>query len=433
MRHVVAVLCTSLLLFCLPGAVMADDGEEKEPAKERKGLVGGLLNQVKSTVDQTLTSTGQLVEETVKFTGDTVDRTVTFTEDTVKTVTKPSGKRPVKEILENTTNLVGETVESTVPVVEKTTETVQKITEEAVKVTKPLPEVPVVTPVVDKTTETVTGLTGKVTETADETVGAVVETVAKPLKKPAPEKPSVEEETPSAEVPEPSVPGNSDQPAKPERPSAPAEQPVVKPEEKPQNGGADKPEASKPSRPESSEPSDGLEMIIPAIPLEKPEKTPAVSRTDNDLSTDEDGAADADSTDVTELRDHAAEAPADQVMPLAESFLMDTSGQAAPSEKQTVTAKQSQEISTSAIPLKPGSSTTWKPAVEWVTGSSSISISPSVSVSAGGGISAVPADDWQMAVESIRQKWYLEDIVGALQWTHAPPGQPPQSAPFLYV
>ncbi|GKV69305.1 hypothetical protein NCCP2716_18030 [Sporosarcina sp. NCCP-2716] len=435
MRNAFAVLCTSLLLFCLPGAVLADDGKETEPAKERRGLVGGLLNQVKSTVDETLTSTGQLVEETVKFTGDTVDRTAKFTEDTVKTVTKPSGKRPVKEIVENTTNFVGETVESTVPVVEKTTETVQKVTEEAVKVTKPLPKVPVVTPVVDKTTATVTDLTGKVTETADETVGTVVETVTKPLKKPSAEKPTVRPDEPSAEegAPAPSVPGKPDQPAKPDQPSTPAEPPTVKPDEKPQNGRPVKPEApetGKPVLPESPGADEKAEEIIPAIPLEKPQKAPAADATNNAVSSVE-GTETADSrTDVEQSRDYNTDAAADQVLPLAESFSMESSGQAVKAEERVV---QSDEVTTAAVPLKPETSAKWKPAVEWVTGSSSVSITPSVSVSAGGGVHAIPADDWQIAVDNIRQKWYVEDIIGTLQWVHSPPGQPPQSSPFLYV
>lgn len=364
----------------MPGVGHANENPQDSPEeKPKRGLVGGILNQVNDTVDKTVKSTGNLVEETVKFTGDTVERTVGFTTETVNIVADPNQKKPVKALVESTTNFVGETVEKTVPVVEQTTKTVQTVTNETVEVTKPLPKVPVVTPVVDITTETVDKATEQVKKTVDETTGTVADAVSKPLKK-----------EPVKDTP-PGVEGN----------------PIETPNQEP-----------------------SMEQPSPPVVTEKPREEQFLvdDKVKGDSLVSKETAAGMDN----EL---ASSHSIQGVKPIVEQFAMEQKpvlddGQ---TEVPSTTRKSMKTISSQAHPLKASDRSSWISDVQLITGSSSISVTGPSITSGMSALGAVLADDWIMKAEIVRQKWYLEDILGALQWSHAPPGQPPQSTPFLYV
>lgn len=412
-RNFIVVLCTSFFIILLPTAVHANESPEtQKEEKVKRGLVGGLLQQVKGTVDKTVKTTGDLVEETVKFTGDTVERTVNLTTDTVNTVTDPKQKRPVKAVVENTTNFVGETVEKTVPVVEQTTKTVQTVTNETVKVTKPLPKVPVVTPVVDKTTETVEKVTEQVKHTVDNTVGTVTETVSKPLKK-EPEKGNPQ----SAEVKPVEEAGQTQEPS----PTLPAEKPN-------QQVVTGKPSQGPSSLPEVNEP----ETKLPSEE-KRPEAKPDVDRQGESVVHE---SGKGDSSDSMEVEvSHVTERPDSQSLQNAKAmedqFSMERNAeQTKPASTDSKTLKT---ISSQATPLEPSNGSTLMSDVQLITGASSINVSAPSTSSGISGFGAVLGDDWLMNAEIVRQKWVLEDLLGMLQCSHAPPGQPPQSTPFLYV
>ncbi|REB08702.1 hypothetical protein DVB69_06120 [Sporosarcina sp. BI001-red] len=403
MRNFIVVFCTSILLFLLPAVVLANENQ-KDQKEEKRGLVGGLLHQAKDTVDKTVKSTGDLANETVKFTGDTVERTVDFTSGTVNTLADPNQKRPVKSVVENTTNFVGETMESTVPVVGQTTKTVQTVTNETVKVTKTLPKVPVVTQVVDKTTETVNKTTEQVKETVDKTVGAVTETVSKPLKKqPVNETPSVVEVKPTEQ------PSQKPSVEQPKRPAV-----IEKPRE------------------EQDPVADGNPSEIPSSGkrLEAKPENDNIKRSPVKENIEEDLIVSIEQV-VSKETEQSSTYSVQGVKRIEEQFTMERKDKQ--TETSSTNSKAMNNNSNQAFPLKPSNRSSWMSDVQLITGSSSIRVSAS-SVSSGiSGIGAVLADDWLMKTEIIRQKWYSEDILGTLQWSHAPPGQPPQSTPFLYV
>ena len=417
MRNFIVVLCTSLFLIVMPSVGYANETPQDRPEdKPKRGLVGGLLNQVKNTVDKTVKSTGELVDETVKFTGDTVERTVDLTTETVNTVVDPKQKKPVKTIVEKTTNFVGETVEKTVPVVEQTTETVQTVTNETVKVTKPLPKVPVVTPVVDKTAETVDKATAQVKKTVDETAGTVAETVSKPLQKqPVTNTPSVSGEKINQDLSKDPSGEQMEQPSRPDVTEKPHEE---------QFPAADENQSEIPG---------GTRPSQEKLPEQKPEtgnetKSPAKNNVKDDSAISKEPSV---STEIEQVSTYSTQG----VKPIEEKFTM--ARKALQEGKQLkVSSKKSESMKTTsndAYPLKPSGKSSWISNVQLITGSSSISV-PAPSISSGmSGIGAVVSDGWLMKAEITRQKWYLEDIIGTLQWSHAPPGQPPQSTPFLYV
>ncbi|WOV84898.1 hypothetical protein PGH26_02950 [Sporosarcina jeotgali] len=416
MRNFIVVLCTSLFLMVMPSVGYANETPQDQPEdKPKRGLVGGLLNQVKNTVDKTVKSTGELVDETVKFTGDTVERTVELTTGTVNTVVDPKQK-PVKTIVENTTNFVGETVEKTVPVVEQTTKTVQTVTNETVKVTKPLPKVPVVTPVVDKTAETVDKATAQVKKTVDETAGTVAETVSKPLQKqPATNTLPAVGEKPNQDLSSDSSGGQMEQPSRPIVTEKPRQEQFPAAEEN------------------QSEIPGGTRPSQEKLPEQKPEadnetKSPAKNNVKSDSAISKDPAV---SAEITQVNTYSTQG----VKPIEEKFTVERKA-LQEGKQQKVSSNKSETRKTSsndAYPLKPSGKSSWISNVQLITGSSSISV-PAPSISSGiSGVGAVISDDWLMKAEITRQKWYLEDIIGTLQWSHAPPGQPPQSTPFLYV
>ncbi|WP_191691541.1 hypothetical protein [Sporosarcina gallistercoris] len=410
MRNFIAVLCTSVFLIVLPTAVHANENPEiQKEEKAKKGLVGGLLQQVKGTVDKTVKSTGELVEETVKFTGDTVDRTVNFTTETVNTVADPKQKKPVKTVVENTTNFVGETVEKTVPVVEQTTKTVQTVTNETVKVTKPLPKVPVVTPVVEQTTQTVEKVTEQVKKTVDDTVGTVTETVSKPLmKKPVEGTPPVAEEKPNQGSSQTSPTEKPDQPNVTEQPS----------EDRYPTAGenhAGTPEATVPSEGERPE-------AKPEVDIQG--ESPVKESVKEDTTVSKGHAVNKESEEINS-------ASAQGAKPIEDQFTMERKGKR--TKTPSTDSKSLETMSSQAFPLKPSTRSSWMSDVQLVTGTSSIHLSTSSTSTGTSGFGAILADDWLMNAEIVSQKWYLEDILGILQCSHAPPGQPPQSTPFLYV
>lgn len=409
-RNFIVVLCTSIFLIAMPIVAHANENpESQKEEKAKKGLVGGLLQQVKGTVDKTVKSTGDLVEETAKFTGDTVERTVNFTTETVQTVVDPKQKKPIKTVVGNTTNFVGETVEKTVPVVEQTTKTVQTVTNEAVKVTKPLPKIPVVTPVVEQTTQTVEKVTEQVKKTVDDTVGTVTESVSQPLKKKPVEStpPVVEEQLDqgSSRVPpieKPNRPNGTNQPSEEQDPSVDESHTGTSEEHLPSVG----------KRPKV-EPEVNLQGEIPGKERVTEETTASIGY---GVNTQTDQAITTSMHGVQSIEDLSAKKQKTKQV-----------------KNASADSNSLKTVSSQAFPLKSSAKTSWLSDVALATGTSSIQLSTSTTSTSTSGFGAILSDEWRMNTRTISQQWDMEDILGKLQCSHAPPGQPPQSTPFLYV
>lgn len=181
--------------------------QAEEITRESSGLIGGILNQVDSTVKETTKSLGTLVDSTVNGTYKTVEDTFSFTKDVVETVLEPTQEKPISSIVNQTVELVGDTVENVKPVVENTTNTVNTVTTEVVDVVEVLPDIPVVKEVLEEVGLLLNGTT----QTVSHTVETVIELPAqvkkeessqptsteKNAKPVTPVKEEIERETPS--------------------------------------------------------------------------------------------------------------------------------------------------------------------------------------------------------------------------------------------
>ena len=155
--------------------------QAEEITIESSGLIGGILNQVDSTVKETTKSLSTLVDSTVNGTHKTVEDTFSFTKDVVETVVEPTQEKPISSIVNQTVELVGDTVENVKPVVENTTNTVNTVTTEVVEIVEVLPDIPVVKGVLEEVGSLLNGTTQTVSHTV-ETVETVIELPAQEKK-----------------------------------------------------------------------------------------------------------------------------------------------------------------------------------------------------------------------------------------------------------
>ncbi|MEK3936712.1 hypothetical protein MKY41_15505 [Sporosarcina sp. FSL W7-1349] len=351
-----------------------------------------------------------VVDETADFVQGTAERTLDFTTDTLREVGTPY-EQPVRNIVSSTENFVGETLESTVPVVETTTETVQTVVEDVTAVTDIAPNVPLVTSVLEETTSGLQEVVGHTREAVDETVSTAVKGVAAPLKSTGAEREPVEQ------MPQP------EQPIVAENENADAGQPEQKmqideldspdTQKATSNSGSSSIPAVKPT--EMKEVETAMEMV-PAVRTEPPASIEEAPKTEIPEKVAETVNADADTEETIE--------PFDAVEPTT------ASGNSA--GKQTEASK----IHPMNEPLPEGAPGERIPnfTVSVSAGSSSITLIPA---SPGGthadlGVNAMLADSLHWLLP-IKPRWNRQNERIWTQWTHAPPGQPPQTAPFLYV
>ena len=174
---------------------------------ESSGLIGGILNQVDSTVKETTKSLSTLVDSTVNGTYKTVEDTFSFTKDVLETVAEPTQKKPISSIVNQTVELVADTVENVKPVVENTTNTVDTVTTEVVDVVEVLPDIPVVREVLEEVDSLFNGTIQTVShavETVKELPAQVkieepsqLTSTEKPAKPVTPVKEDIQRETPN--------------------------------------------------------------------------------------------------------------------------------------------------------------------------------------------------------------------------------------------
>ncbi|MBD7984867.1 hypothetical protein H9649_09750 [Sporosarcina sp. Sa2YVA2] len=418
-RIVITITALCCLLLVSTKTVQAE-----ENGKQRRGLLGGLLQQVESTVNETVNAVGDVVGSVVEGVDKTVEDTVSLTKETVETLTDLEEKKPVSKIVDKTVKHVGKTVENVEPVLKNTTKTVDTVTSEVIGVTEELPELPVVTPVVDevgkvvdKTAQTVTGTVDKTVDKTVETVNelpVVVEEVTKPVK----ELPVVVEEIVK--------------PIKPERNPEISE--VIEPS-KPE--AIQKPAVSKtPERvneknefTDNAEVDSALQAVDTTVSEPVEQTKPEVTESATDITLQPTAQPE---TFEQETKPFAEEAIA-EIPNKSKSQTKTVNGEIKTIETLDKTMKQATPVKPESPAIPPNKQSLWNSnPVTITTATTSVS---SVSVAHTGvadffnGI--VNWLDMQVLLEG--RQWILLSEIMRNQWTHAPPGQPPQLTPFLQI
>lgn len=340
-----------------------------------------------------------------------VEDTVAFTEGTVQGIASP---KPVSSILENTTGLLGNTVNNTLPVLDTTADvlpetlsstvsTVTSTTNDTLEATSGLlPEVPVVTPVVGLAQDTVHG----VTHTVDSVVGTTGDVLDHTVTTTTD---TVREVTGEVTRPQTSIPavnesegGHTPQFEEDQRDHA---------EETPAIITAEKEAARLSETPEMIETS-GVEERPSHFPvIQEAKSTEALIMKEPKALSDE-KTGQSDFQERRELEEQNA--PTDSVR-------MDAS---MPTGEQVFKLPAKEEPHSSQ-------SKNWSQHMA-LTHSSTATSTGTASVSASGDSIPVifsPAYHW-MTFHDHSNAAGLEQV--KTQWMNVPPGQPPKQAPFLY-
>lgn len=382
----------SSLVFCLfitPAAA----AHAQEDGGSRNGLLSGVLKKVESTVTETTESVGNVVGSAVEGVDQTVQDTVSFTKDTVETLIDPTTEQPVSKIVNRTVDFVEGTVDNVTPVVENTVETVHTTTSSVTGIVEELPEVPVVTPILDEVSTVVNKTTQTVSDTVksadvEETVEAVEEIVE-----------SVEQTT--TNIPELLhenetlvLPQEDEKPTLPQE----SEKPVVPQEDMPavhEQAGEVSEQPVFESNKDNME-TQNHEMVSVIDTPEVPESTEPI--------------VDEDTTFI------ANEVPHETIVNPVKQV-----------EKSKVETPAEQETPT--LPIQPNKK--WKGIpIAVTTGTTSVT-SPVLSHAGNADVVAGVVAGFAVLSDLTGRQWVHADEHMRIQWVHAPPGQPPQSTPFL--
>ena len=396
-----------------------EDGNTTDKAEKEKrhSLLFGVLKKTTDSLDI-------IVNETLKSTEKTVKDSLDYTNKTVKVIISPNETKPVTTTVENTGKLVGKTVENTIPVVESVTdtvtETVSTTTKELNTTIDKLPTIPVITPVVNEVRDIVDKTTSSVVDVVDGTVDSVTSKVPPlPIVEPVVEEVKNTIKKTTATI-NPVEKKEEEMPVKP----------VVIP--KPNHQQSEKID------------SEGIQLVKEPTRLEDS----AVNNTPETVLPEQETPSDVPLTPVMEKKPlkqsvttlEVSEDKKEQLhekVKTGESFSQVDNGTVKkeyqtpsiiPQAKTTLT--QSQPYS--SLPLdteKDWRSETW--AV--ITTGSSSTTSPTFAIGSNGDMSIGVLFNVFLLSTSTGKQWVHPDDTVMMQWTHAPPGRPPQATPFLYV
>lgn len=389
------VFLYSSLIFCLfiiPAAVT----HAQEDGGNRNGLLSGVLKKVESTVTETTESVGNVVGSAVEGVDQTVQDTVSFSKDTVETLTDPTTEQPVSKIVNRTVDFVEGTVDNVTPVVENTVETVHTTTSGVTGIVEELPDVPVVTPILDevstvvnKTTQTVSdSVKGVDVEETLESVEEIVESVEQTTTdipellygNETPVPPQEDEKVALPQESEKPVISQEDMPAVHEQAGEVSEQPVFE-------------------LYEDNKETQNHEMVS-AI------DTPGVTESTEPI-------VDEDTTFIANEVPHEA-----VVDPVKQVAKVEKSKEETPAEQETPTLPIQSNKKWEGLPI----------AV--TTGMTSVT-SPVLSHAGNADVVAGVVAGFAVLSDLTGRQWVHSDEHMRIQWVHAPPGQPPQSTPFL--
>ncbi|MEK4406385.1 hypothetical protein MKZ26_18665 [Sporosarcina sp. FSL K6-6792] len=423
------IVCVTCITFYLVSPTFVHG--EKMPIEKSEGLLAGTLKNVGAELKTTTESIGMVVEEPVHGAGETVKDTVVFTEQTVKRLSEPANSETESSLLKNTKSLLENTVGNTLPVVEKTTEAVTEtirttsteVTNTVDSIVNELPEMPVVTPVVEGVKELGKQTTTEVLKTVNLTVDSVVaELPTVPVVTPVvKEVGDTVKETVSAVQPNQVKPvaneteKNSD--------SIPIDAVVETNEtvsKEPQNDSGTM----------SMESDKSYQRQINATRIILVEETTDLIKQEDPVMEEQSGLSDRpnrlpDEAEIVSALPISKATSNPVSMKIVALQLTNYTGGDAVNFQKEVDQK-------STLPTEPRQK--WKDlSVATITSSmSSIATSP-LQISGHNDLGfGVVVDVFLLLISNGRQ-WMPSDDHAMIQWTHAPPGQPPQQTPFLNV
>lgn len=387
------------------------------PIEKSDGLLAGTLKNVGAELKTTTESIGMVVEESVHGAGETVKDTVVFAEQTVKSLSEPAKSEAEISLLKNTKSLLENTVDNTLPVVEKTakavTETIRttstEVTNTVDSIVNELPEMPVVTPVVEGVKELGKQTTTEVLKTVNLTVDSVVA----------------------------------------ELPTVPVVTPVVKEvgDTVKETVSAVQPNQVKPVADETEKNPDSIPIDAVVETNETVSKEPQNDSGTMSMESDKSYQRQINATRIilveeqTGLSDRPNRLPDEAEIVSALTISKDTSN---PVSMKIVAPQltnytggdsvnfQKEVDQKSTLPTVPRQK--WKDLlVATITSSmSSIATSP-LQISGHNDLGFGVVVDVFLLLISNGGQWMPSDDHAMIQWTHAPPGQPPQQTPFLNV
>lgn len=373
------VFLYSSLVFCLfisPAAV----AHAQEDGGNGKGLMSGVLKKVESTVTETTESVGGVVGSAVEGADQTVQDAVSFTKDTVETLIDPATELPVSEIVNHTVDFVEGTVDNVAPIVENTVETVQTTTSAVTGIVEELPEVPVVTPILDEVGKVVNETTQTVSDSiesaeVEEAVESAEKTTEIPILPQENEKPVVPQENDKA-----ALPHEDDMPPAIEQAVEVSDQPIFdshkynkETHDHEMVSTIDISEVLEPTNPIVDQETIFIANEVPQVAVASPMKQ------------------------VAEVAKAKAETPAEQEIP--------------------------------TLPIH--SNTRWEGIPIAITTSTTSVTSPILPHATNADVVAGVFDGFAVLSNLTGRQWVHSDEHMRIQWVHAPPGQPPQSTPFL--
>lgn len=400
------------------------------PVEKSDGLLAGTLKNVGAELKSTTESIEMIVEESVHGARETVKDTVVFTEQTVKSLSEPAKSETESSLLNNTKSLLENTVDNTLPVVEKTTEAVTEtirttsteVTNTVDSIVNELPEMPVVAPVVGGVKELGKQTTTEVLKTVNLTVDSVVaELPTVPVVTPVvKEVGDTVKETVSAVQPIQVKPVADETEKNPD--STPIDAVVETNEtvsKEPQNDSGTM----------SMESDKSYQRQINATRIILVEETTDLIKQE-DLMEEQTGLSDRpnrlpDEAEIVSALPISKDTSNLVSMKIVASQLTNYTGGDSVNFQKEVDQK-------STLPTEPRQK--WKDlSVATITSSmSSIATSP-LQISGHNDLGfGVVVDVFLLLISNGRQ-WIPSDDHAMIQWTHAPPGQPPQQTPFLNV
>ncbi|WP_342538961.1 hypothetical protein MKY15_03310 [Sporosarcina sp. FSL K6-1540] len=422
------IVCVTCITFFLLSPTFVHG--EKMPVEKSDGLLAGTLKNVGAELKSTTESIEMIVEESVHGARETVKDTVVFTEQTVKSLSEPAKSETESSLLNNTKSLLENTVDNTLPVVEKTTEAVTEtirttsteVTNTVDSIVNELPEMPVVAPVVGGVKELGKQTTTEVLKTVNLTVDSVVaELPTVPVVTPVvKEVGDTVKETVSAVQPIQVKPVADETEKNPD--STPIDAVVETNEtvsKEPQNDSGTM----------SMESDKSYQRQINATRIILVEETTDLIKQE-DLMEEQTGLSDRpnrlpDEAEIVSALPISKDTSNLVSMKIVASQLTNYTGGDSVNFQKEVDQK-------STLPTEPRQK--WKDlSVATITSSmSSIATSP-LQISGHNDLGfGVVVDVFLLLISNGRQ-WIPSDDHAMIQWTHAPPGQPPQQTPFLNV
>ena len=396
-----------------------------------EGLLGGTLKNVGTGLKSTTKSIETVVEESVHSAKETVKDKVVFTEQTVKSLPGSAKNDTESSLLNNTGSLLENTVDNTLAVVGETTEavtetirnTTTEVTNTADAIVNELPEIPVVSPVVEGVKEVGKQTTTEVLRTVNKTVDSVIaELPTVPVVTPVVEEVgNTVTETVSAVQPN-QVKSVVDETEK-NSDSIPKD--VVTETVETVSKGLRNDSGT--MNMESDKPFRGQKNALQVIPEE--EAADLVKR-EEPVAEEQTGLDDRSNTLPDEVETLRA-------IPISKDTSKSFSMKIVAPELTSYTVGDSVNIQKEknqkpSLPTEPRQK--WKDlSVGTITSSMSSIASSPLQIGGHNDLSfGVVVDVFSLLISNDGQ-WMPSDEHAMIQWTHAPPGQPPQQTPFLNV